>query len=278
MSIIVSKKNLSDSVVRMDILAPEIARKRKAGQFVILKVNEQGERIPLTIVDSDGEEGTITIIFQIVGKTTALMAAMTVGEDIQDVQGPLGNPTEIENLGHVVCIGGGVGVGVIYPITKALKEAGNRVTSIIGARTQSLIILEEEMKGASNELIVTTDDGSYGVHGFVSNVLQKIIDGGEKIDRVYAIGPVPMMKVIANLTRPYGIKTIVSLNAIMVDATGMCGACRVAVGWKTKFTCVDGPEFDGHQVDFDLLTSRLRMYCEQEGQSYERHRCGWQGN
>lgn len=278
MSIIVSKKNLSDSVVRMDILAPEIARKRKAGQFVILKVNEQGERIPLTIVDSDGEEGTITIIFQIVGKTTALMAAMTVGEDIQDVQGPLGNPTEIENLGHVVCIGGGVGVGVIYPITKALKEAGNRVTSIIGARTQSLIILEEEMKGASNELIVTTDDGSYGVHGFVSNVLQKIIDGGEKIDRVYAIGPVLMMKVIANLTRPYGIKTIVSLNAIMVDATGMCGACRVAVGGKTKFTCVDGPEFDGHQVDFDLLTSRLRMYCEQEGQSYERHRCGWQGN
>jgi len=278
LSSIVSKENLSDSVVRMDILAPEIARKRKAGQFVILKVNEQGERIPLTIVDSDGENGTITIIFQIVGKTTALMAALNIGDDIQDVQGPLGNPTEIENFGHVVCIGGGVGVGVIYPITKALKEAGNRVTSIIGARTKSLIILEEEMRAASNELTVTTDDGSYGVHGFVSNVLQKIIDGGEKIDRVYAIGPVPMMKAIANLTRPYGIKTIVSLNAIMVDATGMCGACRVSVGGKTKFTCVDGPEFDGHQVDFDLLTNRLRMYCEQEGQSYERHRCGWQGN
>jgi len=278
LSIIVSKENLSDSVVRMDILAPEIAMKRKAGQFVILKVNEQGERIPLTIVDSDGEKGTVAIIFQIVGKTTALMAGLKVGDDIQDVQGPLGNPTEIENIGHVVCIGGGVGVGVIYPITKGLKEAGNRVTSIIGARTKSLIILEEEMKEASNELIVTTDDGSYGIHGFVSNVLQKIIDGGEKIDRVYAIGPVPMMKVIANLTRPYGIKTIVSLNAIMVDATGMCGACRVSVGGKTKFTCVDGPEFDGHEVDFDLLTSRLRMYCEQEGQSYERHRCGWQGN
>ena len=278
MSSIVSKTNLSDSVVRMDILAPEIAKKRKAGQFVILKVNEQGERIPLTIVESDGEKGTITIIFQIVGKTTALMAALKVGDEIQDVQGPLGNPTEIENFGHVVCIGGGGGVGVIYPITKALKEAGNRVTSIIGARTQSLIILEEDMKAASNELIVTTDDGSYGVHGFVSNVLQKIIDGGEKIDHVYAIGPVPMMKAIANLTRPYGIKTIVSLNAIMVDATGMCGACRVAVGGKTKFTCVDGPEFDGHQVDFDLLTNRLRMYCEEEGQSYERHRCGWQGN
>jgi len=278
LSSIVSKENLSDSVVRMDILAPEIARKRKAGQFVILKVNEQGERIPLTIVESDGEKGTITIIFQIVGKTTALMAALNAGDDIQDVQGPLGNPTEIENFGHVVCIGGGVGVGVIYPITKALKEAGNRVTSIIGARTRSLIILEEEMRAASNELTVTTDDGSYGVHGFVSNVLQKIIDGGEKIDHVYAIGPVPMMKAIANLTRPYGIKTIVSLNAIMVDATGMCGACRVAVGGKTKFTCVDGPEFDGHQVDFDLLTNRLRMYCEQEGQSYEQHRCGWQGN
>jgi ferredoxin--NADP+ reductase len=278
LSSIVSKENLSDSVVRMDIRAPEIAKKRKAGQFVILKVNEQGERIPLTIVDSDGEQGTITIIFQIVGKTTALMAALKVGDDIQDVQGPLGHPTEIENLGHVVCIGGGVGVGVIYPITKALKEAGNRVTSIIGARNRSLIILEGEMKEASNELIVTTDDGSYGVHGFVSNVLQKIIDGGEKIDRVYAIGPVPMMKVIANLTRPYGIKTIVSLNAIMVDATGMCGACRVSVAGKTKFTCVDGPEFDGHQVDFDLLTNRLRMYCEQEGQSYEQHRCGWQGN
>jgi ferredoxin--NADP+ reductase len=278
LSSIVSKENLSDSVVRMDILAPEIARKRKAGQFVILKVNEQGERIPLTIVESDGEQGTITIIFQIVGKTTALMAALNAGDDIQDVQGPLGNPTEIENFGHVVCIGGGVGVGVIYPITKALKEAGNRVTSIIGARTKSLIILEEEMSAASNELIVATDDGSYGVHGFVSSVLQKLIDGGEKIDHVYAIGPVPMMKAIANLTRPYGIKTIVSLNAIMVDATGMCGACRVSVAGKTKFTCVDGPEFDGHQVDFDLLTNRLRMYCEQEGQSYERHRCGSQGN
>jgi len=278
LSRIVYKQQLSDSVVRMDLEAPEIARKRRAGQFVVLKVNERGERIPLTIVDADGEKGTVTIIFQIVGKTTALMGALKVGDEIQDVQGPLGNPTEIENYGHVVCIGGGVGVGVIYPITKALKEAGNRVTSIIGARNKSLIILEEEMRAASHELIVATDDGSYGVHGFVSNVLQSLIDAREKIDRVFAIGPVPMMKVIANLTRPYGIKTIVSLNAIMVDATGMCGACRVAVGGKTKFTCVDGPEFDGHEVDFDLLTSRLRMYCEQEGEAYERHRCGWQGN
>ncbi|HQI34847.1 MAG TPA: sulfide/dihydroorotate dehydrogenase-like FAD/NAD-binding protein [Syntrophales bacterium] len=278
MSRIVYKEQLSDSVVRMDLEAPEIARKRRPGQFLVLKVNERGERIPLTIVDSDGEKGTVTIIYQIVGKTTALMSELAVGDEIQDVQGPLGNPTEIENYGHVVCIGGGVGVGVIYPITRALKDAGNRVTSIIGARNRSLIILEEEMRAASDRLVVATDDGSYGVHGFVSNVLQELIDAGEKIDRVFAIGPVPMMKVIANLTRPYGIKTIVSLNAIMVDATGMCGACRVAVGGKTKFTCVDGPEFDGHEVDFDLLTSRLRMYCEQEGQSYERHRCGWQGN
>jgi len=278
LSRIVYKEQLSESVVRMDLDAPEIARKRRAGQFLVLKVNEQGERIPLTIVDSNGGKGTVTIIYQIVGKTTALMATLAVGDDIQDVQGPLGNPTEIENYGHVVCIGGGVGVEVIYPITKALQEAGNRVTSIIGARNKSLIILEKEMRAASDKLVVATDDGSYGVHGFVSNVLQGIINAGEKVDRVYAIGPVPMMKVIANLTRPYGIKTIVSLNAIMVDATGMCGACRVAIGGKTKFTCVDGPEFDGHEVDFDLLTSRLRMYCEQEGEAYERHRCGWQGN
>jgi len=278
LSRIVYKEQLSESVVRMDLDAPEIARKRRAGQFLVLKVNEQGERIPLTIVDSNGGKGTVTIIYQIVGKTTALMATLAVGDDIQDVQGPLGNPTEIENYGHVVCIGGGVGVGVIYPITKALQEAGNRVTSIIGARNKFLIILEKEMRAASDKLVVATDDGSYGVHGFVSNVLQGIINAGEKVDRVYAIGPVPMMKVIANLTRPYGIKTIVSLNAIMVDATGMCGACRVAIGGKTKFTCVDGPEFDGHEVDFDLLTSRLRMYCEQEGEAYERHRCGWQGN
>jgi len=275
---VTNKVQLSENVCRMDIEAPEIARKRRAGQFVVLKVNETGERIPLTIVDSDAASGTITIIFQIVGKTTALMADLNVGDAFQDLQGPLGNPTEIENYGHVVCIGGGVGVGVIYPITKALKEAGNRVTSIIGARTRDLIILEKEMHRVSDTLVVTTDDGSYGVHGFVSAVLQEMIGKGEKIDRVFAIGPVPMMRVVADVTRPHGIKTVVSLNAIMVDATGMCGACRVAVAGKTRFTCVDGPEFDGHDVDFDLLTKRLRMYCEQEKQSYEGHRCGWHGN
>ncbi|PKN32906.1 MAG: ferredoxin-NADP reductase [Deltaproteobacteria bacterium HGW-Deltaproteobacteria-19] len=275
---VVAAKQLSEAVFRMDILAPEIARKRKAGQFVILKIDEKGERIPLTIVDSDTGRETITIIYQVVGKTTAAMSALKVGDAFQDVQGPLGNPTHIQVFGHVVCVGGGVGVGVIYPITKALKENGNRVTSIIGARTKDLIILEQEMQAASDELVVCTDDGSYGFNGFVSAVLQQIIDRGEKIDHVFAIGPVPMMRVIANLTRPYAIPTTVSLNPIMVDATGMCGACRVEVGGKTKFTCVDGPEFDGHEVNFDLLASRLRMYCEDEKRSYEKHRCGSNGN
>jgi len=275
---IVEKVDLSENVVKMILEAPAIARKRKAGQFIVLLTDEKGERIPLTIVDSDAENGTITIIFQVVGKTTAAMAAMNVGDAFSDVQGPLGNPTEIKNVGTAVCVGGGVGVGVVYPLAAAMKQAGNRVISIIGARTKDLLILETEMKQVSDRLIVATDDGSYGVHGFVSAVLQNLIDADEKIDEVFAIGPVPMMKAIANQTRPYGIKTIVSLNPIMVDATGMCGACRVAVGGKTRFACVDGPEFDGHQVDFDLLTSRLRMYCEQEGVANEKHRCGWNGN
>jgi ferredoxin--NADP+ reductase len=275
---IVEKVALSENVVKMVLEAPAIARKRKAGQFIVLLMDEKGERIPLTIVDSDPEKGTIMIIFQVVGKTTAAMAGMNVGDHFSDVQGPLGNPTDIRKIGQVVCIGGGVGVGVVYPLAAALKQAGNRVISIIGARTKDLLILEEEMKQVSDRLIVATDDGSYGFHGFVSTVLQNLIDEGEKIEEVFAIGPVPMMKVIANLTRPYGIKTVVSLNPIMVDATGMCGACRVSVGGKTRFTCVDGPEFDGHQVDFDLLTSRLRMYCDQESVAYEKHRCGWHGN
>jgi len=275
---IVEKTDLSENVVKMVLEAPAIARKRRAGQFVVLITDEKGERIPLTIVDSDPEKGTITIIFQVVGKTTAAMSKMKVGEVFIAVQGPLGNPTDIKKIGQVVCIGGGVGVGVVYPLAAALKQAGNRVVSIIGARTKELLILEEEMKKVSDRLIVATDDGSYGFHGFVSTVLQNLIDEGEKIEEVFAIGPVPMMKVIANLTRPYGIKTVVSLNPIMVDATGMCGACRVSVGGQTKLTCVDGPEFDGHQVDFDLLTSRLRMYCEQEGVANEKHRCGWNGN
>lgn len=277
MNPIIEKQDLSENVVRMVLAAPEIARKRRAGQFIILKIDEPGERIPLTIVDSDAEAGTITIIFQVVGKTTAALASMKAGDEISDVQGPLGNPTEIENFGHVVCIGGGVGVGVVYPLAAALKKAGNRVTSIIGARTQNLLILEEEMRKVSDRLIVATDDGSYGFHGFVSAVLQNLIDAKERIDRVFAIGPVPMMRVLCDVTRPHGIPTVVSLNPVMVDATGMCGACRVAVAGKTKFTCVDGPEFDGHQVDFALLTSRLRMYQPQEKQSMEAYRCKCHG-
>ena len=261
----------------MDIHAPEIALKRKAGQFVVLMTDETGERIPLTIVDEDREKGTITIIYQVVGKTTTRLAEMNEGERLFSVLGPLGSPTEIENFGTSICVGGGVGIGVIYPIAKALKAAGNRVISIIGARTKDILILEEEMQKVSDELHVATDDGSYGFHGFVSTVLQNIIDGGEALDRVFAIGPVPMMRVICEVTRPYGIKTIVSLNPIMVDATGMCGACRVSVGGKTQFACVDGPEFDGHQVDFNLLMSRLRMYTDQEKEAMEHIRCDCHG-
>lgn len=278
MNKIIEKVNLSENVVRMVLEAPAIAQKRQAGQFIVLKINEKGERIPLTIVDSDAQKGTVTIIFQIVGKTTAQLAGMKAGESLQDVQGPLGNPTEIEKFGRVVCVGGGVGVGVVYPLIVALKKAGNEVISIIGSRTKDLLILEKEVGENSDRLVVTTDDGSYGVHGFVSNVLQEMIDKGEKIDRVFAIGPVPMMRVVCDVTKPYGIKTIVSLNSIMVDATGMCGACRVAVSGKTKFTCVDGPEFDGHEVDFKLLANRLKMYCDQEREAYEKHKCGCDGN
>jgi ferredoxin/flavodoxin---NADP+ reductase len=276
-NLIIEKQDLSENVVRMVLAAPDIARKRRAGQFVILKMDEKGERIPLTIVDSDEKAGTLTIIFQVVGKSTAALAAMKTGDALSDLQGPLGNPTEIENFGHVVCIGGGVGVGVVYPLAAALKKAGNNVTSIIGARNKPLLILEEEMKKVSDRLIVATDDGSYGFHGFVSAVLQNLIDAKERIDRVYAIGPVPMMRVLCSVTKPHGIPTVVSLNSIMVDATGMCGACRVSVGGKTKFTCVDGPEFDGHQVDFELLANRLRMYQTQEKQSMEAYRCQCHG-
>ena len=279
MNKIIEKVNLSERVVKMLLEAPVIAQKRKAGQFIVLKINEKGERIPLTIVDSDAQKGTLTIIFQIVGKTTAQLDGLKVGDSLQDVLGPLGNPTEIENYGRVVFIGGGVGIGVIYPLAVALKKAGNRVISILGARRKDLLILEKEMREYSDTMIITTDDGSYGIHGFVSSVFQVgMIDQGIKVDRVYAIGPVPMMKAVCEVTTPHGIKTIVSLNSIMVDATGMCGACRVAVAGKTKFACVDGPEFDGHEVDFKMLANRLNMYCEAEREAYEKHKCGCDGN
>ncbi len=279
MNKIIEKVSLSETVVKMVLEAPVIAQKRKAGQFIILKINEKGERIPLTIVDSDAQKGTITIIFQVVGKTTAQLAGLKEGDSLQDVQGPLGKPTEIENYGRVVCIGGGVGVGVVYPVIVALKKAGNEVISIIGARKKELLILEKEIRENSDRLIITTDDGSYGIHGFVSSVFeQEILDKGEKVDRVFTIGPVPMMVAVCKITKPHRIKTIVSLNSIMVDATGMCGACRVSVAGKTKFTCVDGPEFDGHEVDFDLLSDRLKMYCDMEREAYEKHKCGCDGN
>ena len=274
---VLEKSFLQEIVVRMVIEAPEIARKRKAGQFIVLMIDEKGERIPLTIVDSDSQRGAITIIYQIVGKTTAQLAKMEKGDGIMHVLGPLGHATEIKNFGTVVCIGGGVGIGVAYPIAAALKKAGNKVISIIGARTKDILILEDDMRKVSDQLLVATDDGSYGFHGFVSNVLQNLIDAGEKIDIAYAIGPVPMMNVVAKLTKTYGIKTIVSLNPIMVDATGMCGACRVSVGGKTKLGCVDGPEFDGHEVDFSLLMNRLKMYADDEKQAMERYRCECHG-
>lgn len=274
---VLEKTFLQEIVVRMLIEAPEIARKRKAGQFVVLMIDDKGERIPLTIVDSDSENGTITIIYQIVGKTTAQLAKLEKGDFIMHVLGPLGHPTEIENFGTAVVVGGGVGIGVAYPIAAALKKAGNKVISIIGARTKDILILEDDMKKVSDQLLIATDDGSYGFHGFVSTVLQNLIDSKEKIDIAYAIGPVPMMRVLANLTKPYGIKTIVSLNPIMVDATGMCGACRVSVGGKTKFGCVDGPEFDGHEVDFNLLMTRLKMYADPEKQAMEKYRCECHG-
>jgi ferredoxin--NADP+ reductase len=251
------------TVVLNEIEAPRIARKAKPGQFVILKATEDGERIPLTMADTDPERGTITVIYQVVGKSTALFKTLEVGDAYQDVIGPLGRPTHLEKMGTVVCVGGGTGVAVLHPITRALKEAGNHVIAVMGARTRDLLILEEQMRAASHELRVCTDDGSYGHHGFVTEVLKEILTGRE-VKQVVAIGPVPMMKFVSLMTRDFKVPTMVSLNPIMVDGTGMCGGCRVSVGGKTKFACVDGPEFDGHQVDFDELMRRLQAYCADE--------------
>ena len=268
-----TKVQLSENVFKMTVEAPEIAARRKAGQFVVIMTEEKGERIPLTIVDSDARKGTIIIIFQVVGKTTMCLAAMEEGDDLFAVLGPLGVPTEMGLFGTAVVVGGGVGIGVAYPIIKALKDAGNHVIAIIGARTKDILILEDDIGKICDRLIVSTDDGSYGVHGFVTDVLRDLIESGMVIDRVFAIGPVPMMKFLCEVTRPHNIQTIVSLNPIMVDATGMCGACRVSVGGETKLACVEGPEFDGHAVDFDLLTSRLRMYCDEEEEARRGCRC-----
>ena len=265
------KREMAEKTVcHFKVEAPRIARKAKPGQFVVLKINETGERIPLTMAGTDPSAGTIDLIFQVVGKSTALLRTLNVGDGIVDIIGPLGKPTHIENLGTVICVGGGTGVAVMYPITKAYKEAGNNVIAIVGARTKDLLILEEEMKAASHDLRVTTDDGSYGHHGFVTDVLRKILDERKDVKLICGIGPVPMMKFLCKLTKEYGVKTIVSLNPIMVDATGMCGACRVTVGGRTRFVCVDGPEFDGHAVDYDELVKRQRAYFPEEKVSMER--------
>ncbi|MBW2040343.1 MAG: sulfide/dihydroorotate dehydrogenase-like FAD/NAD-binding protein [Deltaproteobacteria bacterium] len=267
---ILDKREMADNTVcHFKIEAPLIAKKAKPGQFVVLRPNETGERIPLTMASTDQERGTIDIIFQVVGKTTALLRTFNKGDYILDIIGPLGRPTHLEKLGTVICVGGGTGIAVLYPITKALKETGNHVISIIGARTKDLLILEEEMRNASDELFITTDDGSYGRHGFVTDALKDLIEERKDVKLVVGIGPVLMMKFVCKTTEPYGVKTMVSLNAIMVDATGMCGACRVTVGGKTRFCCVDGPEFDGHQVDFDELMKRQAAYLKQERQSYD---------
>jgi ferredoxin--NADP+ reductase len=262
---ILEKREMAErTVCEFKIEAPDIARKAKPGQFVVIRANETGERIPLTMAGADPEAGTINIIFQVVGKTTALLRSYGEDDEILDIIGPLCVPTHVEKLGAVICVGGGTGVAVMYPITKAYKEAGNHVIAIIGARTKDLLILEEEMKAASHDLRVTTDDGSYGHHGFVTDVLKQILDERDDVKLVVGIGPVPMMKFLCKMTKEYEVKTVVSLNPIMVDATGMCGACRVSVGGRTRFCCVDGPEFDGHQVDFDELVKRQRAYLTEE--------------
>jgi ferredoxin--NADP+ reductase len=260
---IIEKKVLGSEIKLLKIEAPDISKKARPGQFVIVKIGEKGERVPLTINDFDPQNGTITIVFQEVGKTTILLGRLSEGDVIEDLVGPLGKPTEIENFGKVVCVGGGVGTAVIYPVTRGLYQAGNQVIGIIGARTKDMLLFEEEMKNFCHRLIITTDDGSKGHHGLVTDVLKQILTE-EKIDRVIAIGPTIMMKFVAKTTEPFGVPTIVSLNPIMIDATGMCGVCRVNVGTETKFACVHGPEFDGHQVDFDLLMGRLNQYKEEE--------------
>ncbi|MBI3008372.1 MAG: sulfide/dihydroorotate dehydrogenase-like FAD/NAD-binding protein [Candidatus Omnitrophica bacterium] len=247
--------------------SPLIAKKAKPGQFVIIRLSETGERIPITIADSDPDKGTITLLVQEAGKTTTLLGRMKEGESIQDMVGPLGTPSHIDKFGKVVCVGGGFGIAAIHLIAKALKEVGNEVISIIGARSKDLLIMEDEMKNASSALKIATDDGSYGEKGFVTDILRKLLNEEKKPDLVIAVGPVPMMKAVSDMTKPSGIKTMVSLNPIMIDGTGMCGGCRVNVGGKTKFACVEGPDFDGHQVDFDLLMKRQKTYTALEKES-----------
>ncbi|MBI4283093.1 MAG: sulfide/dihydroorotate dehydrogenase-like FAD/NAD-binding protein [Chloroflexi bacterium] len=266
---ILLRKDLAPNIHLFKIAAPRIAQKAQPGQFVMLRVNEKGERIPMTIADWDEKEGSVTIVCMEVGTTTHQLALLESGDSIENFVGPLGLPTHIEKFGTVVCVAGGFAVATIMPIARALKQNGNRVISIMGARNKDLIFWEKKLRNVSDQLIVTTDDGSYGRKGLVTGPLKELLESGEKIDRVIAIGPSIMMKSCAKTTEPFGVKTIVSLNPIMVDGTGMCGCCRVSVAGETKFVCVDGPDFDGHQVDWDLLFARQRTYLDEEKLSFE---------
>ncbi len=270
---IVKAEFLAKDIKRFFIEAPKIAQRRKAGQFVIVRATEHGERIPLTIADSDTNEGTITIIVQGIGKSTKEINTLNTNDFFHDVVGPLGKPSHIENFGTAISIGGGVGAAIAFPIAKALKNAGNETISIVGARTRDLVILENELREISDTVYITTDDGSYGEKGFVTDKLKSIIESGKKVDFVLAIGPIPMMKAVSDVTKPFGIKTVVSLNPVMVDGTGMCGGCRATVDNQTVFVCVDGPEFDAHLVDFDILIKRNRTYKKFEAESLEHYEC-----
>ena len=277
MNEVLEKRRLGPDVFRMELAYPKLARKARPGQFVIVRVSEDGERIPLTIADTDPEAGSITLIFQVVGKSTTLLSRLEPGDEVLDVVGPLGVPTEIKRFGRVLCIGGGIGSAPLYPIAKALKAAGNAVTTILGGRSKNLVMLEKEFRAISDAVVVTTDDGTYGRKGFVTDALKDLLGAGPGapgFDRAWAIGPVPMMKAVCDVTRAANIPTVVSLNPIMVDGTGMCGGCRVIVAGKVKFACVDGPEFDGHQVDFDTLAKRLTTYRDRERRDHETCRIG----
>lgn len=274
---VVKKRLLATGIALLDVNAPAVAAKVEPGQFVIVRVDEQSERIPLTVMDFDREKGTITIVVQDVGYSSAIITGMNEGDAFQDFVGPLGVESEIENYGTVVCIGGGLGIAPIHPIARALKDAGNHVISVLGARSADLLILEDEMVAASSEVVIATNDGSKGVKGFVTDGLAEVLAQGHQVKAIWAIGPMIMMKAVVDYTRSLGIKTIVSMNPIMVDGTGMCGACRISVGNETKFACVDGPEFDGHLVDFDLAMKRLAFYKDEENRAKARLECNHEG-
>lgn len=269
---VVSREDLAPRIHLFRVAAPFVARKALAGQFIILRIDEAGERIPLTIADYDRKEGTVTVVFMEVGKTSTRLAALQAGDSLETFVGPLGVPTEVEKFGTVCCVGGGFGTATIYPIARAMKEAGNRVVSIIGFRNKDLLFWEDKMRAVSDEVIVTTDDGTYGRKGLVTEPLKELCEVG-KVDRTVAIGPIPMMKFVSRTTEPFNVPTIVSLNPVMVDGTGMCGACRVSVGGATKFVCVDGPDFDGHLVNWDELSARNQIYRENEKLAMELWQC-----